>query len=116
MFLEKIHVFRSLFTSVLCSQGRHSASEVVLGCELFTLDLAQCSQVFYVHRADTQTTLVRWCWSELFTLGLAQCSQIMCLPTILAAILNHLQTSLQNGEGRISRIPQTLRKSESSPI
>ncbi|XP_070193114.1 orphan steroid hormone receptor 2-like isoform X2 [Littorina saxatilis] len=54
---------------------------------------------FQMLTADIQTTLVRWCWSELFTLGLAQCSQVMCLPTILAAILNHLQTSLQNGDG-----------------
>lgn len=58
---------------------------------------------FQMLTADTQTTLVRWCWSELFTLGLAQCSQIMCLPTILAAILNHLQTSLQNGEDKSSQ-------------
>ncbi|KAL8606149.1 hypothetical protein ACOMHN_067132 [Nucella lapillus] len=58
---------------------------------------------FQMLSADTQTTLVRWCWSELFTLGLAQCSQIMCLPTILAAILNHLQTSLQNGEDKSSQ-------------
>ncbi|XP_076469679.1 orphan steroid hormone receptor 2-like [Babylonia areolata] len=58
---------------------------------------------FQLLSADTQTTLVRWCWSELFTLGLAQCSQIMCLPTILAAILNHLQTALQNGEDKSSQ-------------
>ncbi|RUS70731.1 hypothetical protein EGW08_021509 [Elysia chlorotica] len=47
--------------------------------------------------SDLQTTLVRSCWSELFTLGLAQCSSTMCLPTMLAAILNHLQASLQRG-------------------
>lgn len=55
---------------------------------------------FQMLSTDIQTTLVRGCWSELFTLGLAQCSQVMCLPTILAAILNHLQTSLQNGEDK----------------
>lgn len=49
------------------------------------------------HSADLQTALVRSCWSELFTLGLAQCSSTMCLPTMLAAILNHLQASLQRG-------------------
>ncbi|KAI8763973.1 orphan steroid hormone receptor 2-like isoform X2 [Biomphalaria glabrata] len=48
--------------------------------------------------ADLQTALVRSCWSELFTLGLAQCSSTMCLPTMLAAILNHLQASLQRGD------------------
>ncbi|CAG5118034.1 unnamed protein product, partial [Candidula unifasciata] len=47
---------------------------------------------------DLQTVLVRSCWSELFTLGLAQCSATMCLPTMLAAILNHLQGSLQQGD------------------
>ncbi|BFZ08807.1 hypothetical protein BsWGS_11846 [Bradybaena similaris] len=48
--------------------------------------------------ADLQTILVRSCWSELFTLGLAQCSSTMCLPTMLAAILNHLQANLQRGD------------------
>ncbi|GFR72906.1 nuclear receptor subfamily 2 group C member 2 [Elysia marginata] len=48
--------------------------------------------------SDLQTALVRSCWSELFTLGLAQCSSTMCLPTMLAAILNHLQSSLQRGD------------------
>ncbi|BFZ10955.1 hypothetical protein BsWGS_13994 [Bradybaena similaris] len=47
---------------------------------------------------DLQTILVRSCWSELFTLGLAQCSATMCLPTMLAAILNHLQNNLQQGD------------------
>ncbi|XP_073447848.1 nuclear receptor subfamily 2 group C member 2 isoform X1 [Aquarana catesbeiana] len=44
---------------------------------------------------DCNTTLVRACWNELFTLGLAQCSQVMSLSTILAAIVNHLQNSIQ---------------------
>lgn len=37
------------------------------------------------------------CWNELFALGLAQCSDIMNVGTILAAIVQHLQTSLQEG-------------------
>lgn len=41
--------------------------------------------------------MVQKCWSELFTLGLAQCAQAMALSTILTAIVNHLQTSLQQG-------------------
>ncbi|XP_041350086.1 orphan steroid hormone receptor 2-like isoform X2 [Gigantopelta aegis] len=49
---------------------------------------------FQMLSPEMQTTLVRSCWSELFTLGLSQCSTTMCLPTILAAILNHLQSSL----------------------
>ncbi|XP_067907413.1 nuclear receptor subfamily 2 group C member 2 isoform X2 [Heterodontus francisci] len=46
---------------------------------------------------DCNTSLVRACWNELFTLALAQCSQIMNLSTILTAIVNHLQSSLQQG-------------------
>ncbi|KAM9185730.1 nuclear receptor subfamily 2 group C member 2 isoform 4-T4 [Dugong dugon] len=44
---------------------------------------------------DCNTSLVRACWNELFTLGLAQCAQVMSLSTILAAIVNHLQNSIQ---------------------
>ncbi|XP_033646802.1 orphan steroid hormone receptor 2-like isoform X2 [Asterias rubens] len=46
---------------------------------------------------ESNVTMVQKCWSELFTLGLAQCSQTMALSTILTAIVNHLQTSLQQG-------------------
>ena len=46
---------------------------------------------------DSNTSLVRACWNELFTLGLAQCAQIMNLSTILAAIISHLQSSIQDG-------------------
>ncbi|RXM94908.1 Nuclear receptor subfamily 2 group C member 2 [Acipenser ruthenus] len=45
---------------------------------------------------DCNTSLVRACWNELFTLGLAQCAQVMSLSTILAAIINHLQNSIQD--------------------
>lgn len=45
---------------------------------------------------DSNTSLVRACWNELFTLGLAQCAQIMNLSTILAAIISHLQSSIQD--------------------
>ncbi|MBN3299665.1 NR2C1 protein, partial [Amia calva] len=44
---------------------------------------------------DNDTNLMKACWNELFALGLAQCSQIMNVATILAAIINHLQSSLQ---------------------
>ncbi|XP_064607313.1 nuclear receptor subfamily 2 group C member 2-like isoform X2 [Liolophura sinensis] len=50
---------------------------------------------FQVLGQQLQISLVRACWSQLFTLGLAQCSQIMSLSTILAAILNHLQSTVQ---------------------
>lgn len=46
---------------------------------------------------ECNTALVRACWNELFILGLAQCTQIMSLSTILAAIVNHLQSSIQDG-------------------
>ncbi|MGH0150111.1 UNVERIFIED_CONTAM: hypothetical protein FKN15_016468, partial [Acipenser sinensis] len=49
-----------------------------------------------ITRQDCNTSLVRACWNELFTLGLAQCSQVMSLSTILAAIVNHLQNSIQD--------------------
>lgn len=52
---------------------------------------------FSVPRQDCNTSLVRACWNELFTLGLAQCAQVMSLSTILAAIVNHLQNSIQEG-------------------
>ncbi|KAI2661172.1 Nuclear receptor subfamily 2 group C member 2 [Labeo rohita] len=45
---------------------------------------------------ECNTALVRACWNELFILGLAQCAQIMSLSTILAAIVNHLQSSVQD--------------------
>ncbi|XP_072276609.1 nuclear receptor subfamily 2 group C member 2 [Pyxicephalus adspersus] len=57
---------------------------------------------------DCNTTLVRACWNELFTLGLAQCSQIMSLSTILAAIVNHLQNSIQEDKLSGDRIKQVM--------
>lgn len=51
--------------------------------------------VFFSQEANT--SLVRACWNELFTLGLAQCAHVMNLSTILAAIINHLQSSIQDG-------------------
>ncbi|XP_038666873.1 nuclear receptor subfamily 2 group C member 1-A-like isoform X8 [Scyliorhinus canicula] len=53
---------------------------------------------------DNNTALVRACWNELFTLGLAQCSQVMNLSTILTAIVNHLQTSLQQDKLSADRV------------
>ncbi|XP_018410728.1 PREDICTED: nuclear receptor subfamily 2 group C member 2 [Nanorana parkeri] len=57
---------------------------------------------------DCNTTLVRACWNELFTLGLAQCSQVMSLSTILAAIVNHLQNSIQEDKLSGDRIKQVM--------
>uniref|UniRef100_A0A7N6BC16 Nuclear receptor subfamily 2, group C, member 2 n=1 Tax=Anabas testudineus TaxID=64144 RepID=A0A7N6BC16_ANATE len=45
---------------------------------------------------EANTSLVRACWNELFTLGLAQCAHVMNLSTILSAIINHLQSSIQD--------------------
>lgn len=53
--------------------------------------------IFFSQEANT--SLVRACWNELFTLGLAQCAHVMNLSTILTAIINHLQSSIQDGEG-----------------
>ncbi|KAM9503740.1 nuclear receptor subfamily 2 group C member 1-A-like isoform 7-T13 [Salvelinus alpinus] len=44
---------------------------------------------------DNDINLMKACWNELFALGLAQCANVMNFDTILAAIINHLQTSLQ---------------------
>ncbi|CAG5957802.1 unnamed protein product [Menidia menidia] len=44
---------------------------------------------------DNDINLMKACWNELFALGLAQCSNVMNVGTILSAIINHLQTSLQ---------------------
>uniref|UniRef100_A0A672ITK5 Nuclear receptor subfamily 2, group C, member 2 n=1 Tax=Salarias fasciatus TaxID=181472 RepID=A0A672ITK5_SALFA len=52
---------------------------------------------------EANTSLVRACWNELFTLGLAQCAHVMNLSTILAAIINHLQSSIQDGTARRPR-------------
>lgn len=51
---------------------------------------------------DNDINLMKACWNELFALGLAQCSSVMNVGTILSAIINHLQTSLQ--EGRRARL------------
>ncbi|XP_051509766.1 nuclear receptor subfamily 2 group C member 2 isoform X2 [Myxocyprinus asiaticus] len=53
---------------------------------------------------ECNTALVRACWNELFTLGLAQCAHIMSLSTILAAIINHLQSSIQDDKLSSERI------------
>ncbi|XP_071983231.1 nuclear receptor subfamily 2 group C member 2 [Engystomops pustulosus] len=57
---------------------------------------------------DCNTSLVRACWNELFTLGLAQCSQVMSLSTILAAIVNHLQNSIQEDKLSGERVKQVM--------
>ncbi|ELW46965.1 Nuclear receptor subfamily 2 group C member 2 [Tupaia chinensis] len=57
---------------------------------------------------DCNTSLVRACWNELFTLGLAQCAQVMSLSTILAAIVNHLQNSMQEDKLSGDRIKQVM--------
>ncbi|KAM6121019.1 nuclear receptor subfamily 2 group C member 2 isoform 3-T3 [Pterocles gutturalis] len=57
---------------------------------------------------DCNTSLVRACWNELFTLGLAQCAQVMSLSTILAAIVNHLQNSIQEDKLSADRIKQVM--------
>uniref|UniRef100_A0A8C5Y7U1 Nuclear receptor subfamily 2 group C member 2 n=1 Tax=Microcebus murinus TaxID=30608 RepID=A0A8C5Y7U1_MICMU len=59
-------------------------------------------------KQDCNTSLVRACWNELFTLGLAQCAQVMSLSTILAAIVNHLQNSIQEDKLSGERIKQVM--------
>lgn len=62
-------------------------------------DFIKCNYcVFQFNRQDNSISLVKACWNELFTLGLAQCSQVMNVATILAAFVNHLHDSLQQGK------------------
>ena len=57
---------------------------------------------------ELQIQLVQAYWSEMFVIGLAQCSHVMNLSTILAAILNHLQTRLLHGMSLLSSSRQHL--------
>ncbi|KAM4610891.1 nuclear receptor subfamily 2 group C member 2 [Polymixia lowei] len=57
---------------------------------------------------ELNTSLVRACWNELFTLGLAQCAHVMNLSTILAAIINHLQSSVQDDKVSGERVKQVM--------
>ncbi|KAM9475375.1 nuclear receptor subfamily 2 group C member 2 isoform 2-T2 [Clarias gariepinus] len=57
---------------------------------------------------ECNTSLVRACWNELFTLGLAQCAQVMSLSTILAAIVNHLQSSIQEDKLSGERVKSVM--------
>ncbi|XP_036374218.1 nuclear receptor subfamily 2 group C member 1 isoform X1 [Megalops cyprinoides] len=53
---------------------------------------------------DNNINLMKACWNELFALGLAQCAQVMNVATILAAIINHLQNSLQEEKLSAERV------------
>ncbi|TNN44110.1 Nuclear receptor subfamily 2 group C member 2 [Liparis tanakae] len=57
---------------------------------------------------EANTSLVRACWNELFTLGLAQCAHEMNLSTILAAIINHLQSGIQDDKLSGERVKQVM--------
>ncbi|XP_019952023.2 nuclear receptor subfamily 2 group C member 2 [Paralichthys olivaceus] len=57
---------------------------------------------------EANTSLVRSCWNELFTLGLAQCAHVMNLSTILTAIINHLQSSIQDDKLSGDRVKQVM--------
>ncbi|XP_038054362.1 orphan steroid hormone receptor 2-like isoform X3 [Patiria miniata] len=65
-------------------------------------------QAFQLLGPESNVTMVQKCWSELFTLGLAQCSQTMALSTILTAIVNHLQTSLQQDKLSADRVKAVM--------
>nr|XP_014350333.1 PREDICTED: nuclear receptor subfamily 2 group C member 1 isoform X2 [Latimeria chalumnae] len=57
---------------------------------------------------ENSIALVKACWNELFTLGLAQCSQVMNVGTILTAIVNHLQNSLQQDKLSAERVKTVM--------
>ncbi|XP_029412907.1 nuclear receptor subfamily 2 group C member 2 isoform X2 [Nannospalax galili] len=79
------------------------------GAHMLGVRLIHCTRPHpCVPRQDCNTSLVRACWNELFTLGLAQCAQVMSLSTILAAIVNHLQNSIQEDKLSGDRIKQVM--------
>ncbi|KAM7411651.1 hypothetical protein PAMA_021573 [Pampus argenteus] len=57
---------------------------------------------------EANTSMVRACWNELFTLGLAQCAHVMNLSTILTAIINHLQSSIQDDKLSGERVKHVM--------
>lgn len=68
---------------------------------------------FLLLNNDVQMLLVRSCWCEMFVLGLAQCSHSMYLPTILGAILNHLQSPIafdKNNSDRVKLVTDHIMK------
>lgn len=62
-----------------------------------TVVCSKCNLILFYSGQDNDINLMKACWNELFALGLAQCSSVMNVGTILSAIINHLQTSLQEG-------------------
>lgn len=62
-----------------------------------TVVCSKCNLILFNSGQDNDINLMKACWNELFALGLAQCSSVMNVGTILSAIINHLQTSLQEG-------------------
>ncbi|XP_071818136.1 orphan steroid hormone receptor 2-like isoform X2 [Apostichopus japonicus] len=69
---------------------------------------ARSIPAFQALSPDCHTVMVQKCWSELFTLGLAQCANSMALSTILTAIVNHLQTSLQQDKLSADRVKAVM--------
>uniref|UniRef100_T1JEZ0 NR LBD domain-containing protein n=1 Tax=Strigamia maritima TaxID=126957 RepID=T1JEZ0_STRMM len=67
---------------------------------------ARSIPAFQLLSPEVQILLVRGCWSELFTLGLSQCSQVMSLTSILSAILNQLQSNVQQDKVSVQRVKQ----------
>uniref|UniRef100_A0A3B3T1G8 Nuclear receptor subfamily 2, group C, member 1 n=1 Tax=Paramormyrops kingsleyae TaxID=1676925 RepID=A0A3B3T1G8_9TELE len=53
---------------------------------------------------ESNISLMKACWNELFALGMAQCSHVMNVATILAAIISHLQSGLQEEKLSAERV------------
>lgn len=69
---------------------------------------ARSIPAFQALGSENSITLMKSCWNELFALGLAQCSHIMNVETILTAIINHLQTSLDEEKLSQERAKQVM--------
>ncbi|KAA0721149.1 Nuclear receptor subfamily 2 group C member 1-B [Triplophysa tibetana] len=69
---------------------------------------ARSIPAFQALGSENSITLMKACWNELFALSLAQCSHIMNVETILTAIINHLQTSLDEEKLSQERAKQVM--------
>ena len=82
--------------------SRHTCMCLCVCCSIeLQIQLCVCCSI------ELQIQLVQAYWSELFVIGLAQCAHVMNLSTILAAILNHLQTRLLHGKKHYAVCPVT---------
>ncbi|XP_043979371.1 nuclear receptor subfamily 2 group C member 2 isoform X1 [Gambusia affinis] len=98
--------------SVLGWVRKTKSAQQKFSCHVAVLPSPVCLwyvlHVYVFPSQEANTSLVRACWNELFILGLAQCAHVMNLSTILAAIINHLQSSVQDDKLSGERVKQVM--------